>query len=141
MRPRWSTVPYSGGSIDVVQYSTRFADQDGLQNHFGWINGRNPGRIEYLLFQSEHQFLQDVSWSKLPAESERAPVRLRFVSNTASASAQATINKTLPPEADSSSTIAPQSAIVLSFDRRRVISSCKTDAVAFCTSIGTTLGM
>ena len=68
-------------------------------------------------------------------------MRRRFVSEIISVSARATTNKVLPLEAESSSSIVPQSAIVLNFDKRRDISSCKTNAVAFCTSAGTTLGM
>ena len=68
-------------------------------------------------------------------------MRQRFVCEMFSASAQATTNEALPLEADSSSSIDPQSAIVLNVDNRRDISSCKTNEVAFCASAGTTLGI
>ena len=125
----------------MIQDSTRFADQNTFQDHFRWLNGRNPRRIEKLMFQFQHKLLRDASWGKLPVESERTLVRLWSVSNVTSVSAQATTNNALPLEADSSSSIAPQSDIVFSSDRRRVISPCKTNAVAFCAPTGTTVGM
>ena len=69
------------------------------------------------MFQFQHQFLRDAGWGKLPVECERALVRMRFVSKKTSVGVQVITSKGLPLEADISSSIAPQSAIVISFDK------------------------
>jgi len=141
VRTHPNDIPYPAGFVDVIKNSTRFTDQDTIEYHLRWINGRNPGRIESFLFQLEHQFFRDPSWSKLPVESEQALVLLQFVSRSDFSRCKTTTNKALPLEPDSSWSIAPQSAIAFSFDRWRFISSCKTTAVAFCALTGTMLGI
>ena len=82
-----------------------------------------------------------MSCSELPVKGEGAIAVLRFVSKTTSASAQTTPSRGLPLEADSSSIIEAQSAIVFSLDKRLIISSRRTKAVEFCALMGTMLGM
>ena len=66
---------------------------------------------------------------------------LWFISKIVSIMRYAATGEVLPLEVDNSSSIAFQSAIVFSFDKRRVISSWRAKAVAFCALMGTMLGM